>query len=116
MPKTTRDNIKRKLAQAYINLNYVGMYLTELETIFRAQHPDLADILDAILPGIITIQEVLKTFAYKSWNDDNPNWQAWAATGRPTHNPPNGSPIAENNNTTEKQVEDIREDYDPTPI
>lgn len=83
MAKTKRDQIKRTIAQAWINIDWSGQYLDEVEKIFREQHPELADILMASMEGLVIVQETLKTWSEKVWAVENPDWISWAATGRP---------------------------------
>ncbi|MEW5992936.1 MAG: hypothetical protein AB1744_00885 [Candidatus Zixiibacteriota bacterium] len=85
MPKTHRDVLRRTLAQAYINLNWSGLYLEEIISQFQSPHPDLADILETAQKGILIAQEFIDRFAKEAWSAESPDWNSWAATGRPRH-------------------------------
>ncbi len=86
MPKTHRQLIQRKLAQAYINISYSGNYLKELSEEFRPLHPELADILDNAMTGLAIVSDVIEKFGMKISGAPNINWYSWSGTNRPTHN------------------------------
>ncbi len=85
MPKTHRDLIHRKLAQAYININWAATYLLELHNEFMPIHPELGEMLKVVLEGLDIQTDILTMFGKEISGMENIDWQAWAATGRPTH-------------------------------
>jgi hypothetical protein len=85
MPKSHRDLIQRKLAQAYINIYWAGSYLLDLFDEFDNVHPEYAEILKQILLGLDIQTDLLEMFGKKISGRDVIDWQAWAGTGRPRH-------------------------------
>jgi hypothetical protein len=99
MPKTSKDVLKRKIAQAMNNIDKAGSDISEVETAFRqvadnlandeqnaidydgdkveTPHEMLADGLQAALALLVSTQEVINEFARISWGMDNPDWQVW---------------------------------------
>ncbi len=85
MPKTQRDLYRRRLAQAYININWSATYILELYNIFNPVHPELAAYLMNTLEGLEVVTDLLTRFAQESWGHTEINWASWSADGRPTH-------------------------------
>lgn len=83
MPKTHRQFIYRKLAQAYINANYSGTFIKELEEEYRFAHPDLADALANALYGLALVTDILEQFGKTISGAPEINWGSWAGTNRP---------------------------------
>lgn len=112
MPKTQRDLYRRKLAQAYININWAATYLLELYNVFNPVHPELGAYLQGALEGLAVNTEILTQFAQDAWGKETPDWIAWAATGKPTHGTfihPDENP---DNNTIEEPLPRINADED----
>ncbi len=101
MPKTHRQLIQRKLAQAYINISYSGNYLKELSEEFRPLHPELADVLDNAMIGLAIVSDVLEEFGIKISGAPNINWYSWAGTNRPTHDEVLAPDEADTDNTSD---------------
>lgn len=70
MGKTTRDRLKRKLAQAYRNVDNSLQDLKLIHDTFKDVHPDLADGLQAAIELQIHSQTIMLLFADKCWYVD----------------------------------------------
>ena len=70
MAKTTRDKLKRKLAQAYRNIDNSLADLKIVHDTFKDVHPDLADGLASAIQLEILAQETIILFADKCWYVD----------------------------------------------
>lgn len=68
MAKTTRDYLKRKVAQCYHHLDECTLRLAELETTFREPHPELADALIIAAQSIQVTEQLINAFSIKCWN------------------------------------------------
>jgi len=66
-------------------MNWSAVYLLELYNEYKEHHPDLALILMNVLEGLDVITELVATFGKEISGQTEIDWQAWAATGRPTH-------------------------------
>lgn len=67
MPKTKRDYLKRRVAQAHKHLEEVYKPVADLEVTFRDPHPDLADGLVIIAQTVKNAQDLLEAFAWFAW-------------------------------------------------
>ena len=108
MPKTTRDKIKRELAQAYININWAGTYLLELYNLFHDQHPEHSEVLDTIMKGLEVSSDLIDKFAKEIYVKDTIDWQSWAGRGRPGYNlgePYITAPIEDNIKLTDNDLD-----------
>ena len=85
MPKSTKDVLKRQLGQAGVNLNYSGSYISGLADTFRPVHPELAEILDIAMEGLVNVENLLKVFSDQAWGNPDPEWTIYAGTNRPRH-------------------------------
>lgn len=85
MPKTHRQQIQRKLAQSYINTNWAASYIKDVYDEYLPVHPEQAEILLAVLESYKGICDLIEIFAKETSGHIDIDWQAWAATGRPTH-------------------------------
>ena len=77
MSRTVRDAMKRKVAQAVVNINLAASYLSELETEFRPVHPELADGLKVALELAANELLVIDAFALAAWDMESPDWTSW---------------------------------------
>lgn len=68
MPKTKRDYLKRRVAQALRHLDQSYKPIADLEVTFREVHPDLADGLVISAQMIKDAQTMLEQFAYFAWD------------------------------------------------
>lgn len=112
MPKTHRDLIKRKLAQAYININWAGKYLLQLKQEFDPIHPEIGQYLEEALEGLAIETDILTHIAKNITGAEQINWQAWAATGRPTQPLDSGNDYIEENNLPPINEEQVSHDAD----
>jgi hypothetical protein len=67
MPKTKRDYLKRRVAQAHRHMEECYKPLADLEVTFRDQHPDLADGLVHSARMVQLAQQLLEEFAAFAW-------------------------------------------------
>lgn len=70
MAKSTRDKLKRKLAQAYRNIDNTLMDLKVVYDMFKNVHSDLAEGLATSITLLIHSQDVILLFAEKCWEID----------------------------------------------
>lgn len=70
MGKTTRDYLKRKVAQAWYSCERSLATIQDLHELFETPHPDLADGLVAAAGLIISSQVILESFAWSCWEID----------------------------------------------
>jgi len=70
MPKTKRDYLKRKVAQAHYQLEKAYLPIAELEMTFRETHADLADGLVIAAQLTQDAQSMLERFAEFAWEMD----------------------------------------------
>ncbi len=68
--RTKRDSLKRKLAQAYLNLDKALMDISALMEVFENDHKDLSEGLEASVHLILQSQKVIETFSMVCWNTD----------------------------------------------
>jgi len=83
MPKTNRDNIKRLIAQAWINMDFAGKYISQVADMYRQPHPEEAEQLDLACTGILLLEDVLQDFVLRNYMIDNPDWGTMAGRGVP---------------------------------
>lgn len=77
MPKTKRDLLKMKTAQALHHLDGALEDIKDLEETFRPQHPKYADYLIAICKPILISQEWLLDFWEKAWGKRPEDYNVW---------------------------------------
>lgn len=104
MPKTHRQKIQRKLAQAFININYSGNYIHDIAEEYRPVHADLAEALDNALLGMAMVTDILEAFAKRISGAEEINWNSWAGTARPRRDIEDTAEEAEDNGTPDLAI------------
>jgi hypothetical protein len=78
MPRTKRDNLKRKWAQARYHLWWSVQIVMELQEIFKPQHPIYAKLLEYVSGAIYMAVDGLEAFCKHAWGkvpEDNDSWR-----------------------------------------
>lgn len=77
MPKTKRDLLKRRLAQAHHDLHKAAENIIPLEQQFRGPHADLANILALALVGLDNLLQLIDVFADRAWGYHPDDYETW---------------------------------------
>lgn len=79
MPKTKRDELKRKWAQAKAHLEEAAIDILELQAEFNPTHPDYAELCDYVLQGISICMDGWDSFSLNAWGKLPKHTSDWRA-------------------------------------
>lgn len=77
MPKTKRDELKRKIAQVYEHLSRGIIYLGELHVIFEPVHPEHAQMLMLLAQALTQVQSNIEVFCIITWGKVPKHFDRW---------------------------------------
>jgi len=77
MARRKRDNLKRKVAQIYFELDRAMQDALELKAIFDEHHPELGDVLEVVAAVCLQDQELLAKFWTEAWGQEEIRWESW---------------------------------------
>jgi hypothetical protein len=80
-PKTKRDFLKRRLAQAYNHLDLAMQDCLEIGLTMQEHHPELHDAMERFAEMLLYIQEGFARFAIVVWGHAPQDWDAWRNPG-----------------------------------
>lgn len=67
MPKTKRDNLKRKWSQAKVHLEEAAIDIMELQAEFNPTHPEYVELADYVLQTIAIAMDGWDSFCLHAW-------------------------------------------------
>lgn len=79
MPKTKRDLLKRKLADAYRSITLAMGSLAELQEIFDGVHEKHSQFLKVAIVTLDFARNALTNFATETWGHAPKDWSSWRA-------------------------------------
>ena len=69
--------VRRELAQALNNMDKAAYGLTYLASLFKGPHPDMAEYLENMVKGLLTLQEAGLTFWEWAWGKRPSDYNVW---------------------------------------
>lgn len=84
MPKSTRDLLKRQVAQSVHHIEEAQMDLLDLREKFLAAHPAEADLLELIVKSLEVSITFVSDFCMQAWGTCPPDWNSWRNPGHKT--------------------------------
>jgi hypothetical protein len=77
MPKTKRDLLKRKLAQAYNLIDKATAYITEVGAEFDGVHEQETESLGIVVATCESLKMILDLFCQDTWGMDPDEIKKW---------------------------------------
>lgn len=77
MGRTKRDQLKRELAQVLNHLDAAAYTLAYFGSLFRKDHPDLADNWEAMAKSVLTIKEAGLQMWERCWGKRPSDYNVW---------------------------------------
>lgn len=79
MPKTKRDELKRKWAQAKNHLEEAASDILELQAEFNPTHPEYVELCNAVLTTIFVSMQGWDSFSLNAWGKLPKHTSDWRA-------------------------------------
>lgn len=77
MARKRSDELKRRIAQAYRNIDKAMEYLLEAKRTFEPVHPEYSQFIDVILQNTLVSQVGIQTLGKMAWGYFPKNTQSW---------------------------------------
>lgn len=77
MPKSRKQQLHRKVAQAYHHCEETLKNVVWLHSEFDEAHPEYAVILDLIAQNVLMTEAWIKDFSMKAWNRWPSDYTQW---------------------------------------
>uniref|UniRef100_A0A6M3Y1V8 Uncharacterized protein n=1 Tax=viral metagenome TaxID=1070528 RepID=A0A6M3Y1V8_9ZZZZ len=77
MARRNRDNLKRKCAQVYFELDRAMADALELKVLFDEHHPELGAVLEVVAAVCLQNQALLTRFWTEAWGQETIRWESW---------------------------------------
>jgi hypothetical protein len=79
VPKTKRDELKRRWAQAKNHLEQAAVFILDVQAEFEPVHPEYAELCDYVLTSIYMSMEGWDAFCLNAWGKLPKHTSDWRA-------------------------------------